>query len=67
MASDNYVPNCNECQGTGQMRCPQCGGSRGQNVGPGSAQGTWQWVPCGYCLGAGTVRCTSTYGRPHTS
>jgi hypothetical protein len=61
------VPLCSSCNGTGQMLCPLCRGTRGKSVGPGTAEGSWQWVPCTYCIGSGSVQCTSTYGAPHTT
>jgi hypothetical protein len=61
------VPVCGTCNGSGQMLCPRCRGTRGQSVGPGTAEGTWQWVPCSFCNGSGSVQCTGTYGTPHTT
>lgn len=54
---------CNTCGGSGQMTCPSCRGQRGRWEMPQTANGTSQWVPCSYCIGSGTVQCTSSFGH----
>ena len=54
---------CTTCGGSGQMTCPTCRGQRGHWETPQTAEGTSRWVPCSYCIGSGTVQCTSGFGH----
>ncbi len=54
---------CNTCGGSGQMTCPTCRGQKGHWETPQTAEGASRWAPCSYCIGNGTVQCTSAFGH----
>ena len=53
---------CRSCQGTGQVKCPDCGG-RGENCPRCQGRG---YLSCPECSGRGTNTCTKCHGKGFT-